>query len=385
MVQQNISFSQQSRILDKLRFPLACMVVVIHCKINQGGWVLPQWSNFTYSDLSVVIQILFSTILSGIAVPTFYLMSGYFFFYKIDVFDSNVYRAKLKKRISTLLVPYLLWNLLFILKIVIFKVAAYIVKGKPLSNIVDYFNENGWLRMFWDCNIWSLDKINILGWSIPPTGPILIPMWFIRDLMVVVLITPIIYILIRKFKLWTVFVLGICYVTGIWPYLHGFSITALFFFSVGAYFSINKQNMVNELRKYMRPALFSYIPFTILMVYLNGDHTLVGDFIYPFYIIVGVVAIINLFLLLEKKGKLENLNSLSETTFFIYAFHGLIGITIADMILDIPFPIADNNYINVIMHYLLMPILTIGTCLITFHMMMKYCPCLLNVLTGKRV
>lgn len=107
MMQQNISFSQQSRILDKLRFPLACMVVVIHCKINQGGWVLPQWSNFTYSDLSVVIQILFSTILSGIAVPMFYLMSGYFFFYKIDVFDSNVYRAKLKKRISTLLVPYL--------------------------------------------------------------------------------------------------------------------------------------------------------------------------------------------------------------------------------------------------------------------------------------
>lgn len=88
----DINFSQQSRILNSIRFPLACMVVAIHCKINQSEWVLPQWAGFSGEEFSAAIQILFSTILSGIAVPTFYLVSGYFFFYRTDIFTQMYIR-----------------------------------------------------------------------------------------------------------------------------------------------------------------------------------------------------------------------------------------------------------------------------------------------------
>lgn len=182
-----ISYKQQSRILNAIRFPLACMVVIIHCKINEDKWILPQYTTLTGEEFSTTIQILLSNILSGIAVPTFYLISGYFFFYRTEQFTKNIYLEKLKKRIHTLLIPYILWNILYIFIIILMKIAAYFVKGKPLSNIITFFGDNDWLHMFWDCKIWNTNKVNWLGYLTPSTGPILIPMWFIRDLIVLII------------------------------------------------------------------------------------------------------------------------------------------------------------------------------------------------------
>lgn len=381
-----ITDTQQSRILNSLRFPLACMVVIIHCNISQDKWILPQWPYLTSGEeFSVAIQILFSILISGIAVPTFYLISGYFFFYHLENFYTfNIYKQKLKKRIKTLFIPYLVWNTIYILYIVICKIAAYLFKGKPLSNISDFFEINGWWRMYWDCSTWAINRTNILGYYIPPTGPILVPLWFIRDLMVVILFTPVIYILLRKFKLLTILALGICYVTGIWPYLHGFSITAIFFFSLGAYFSIYHLNMVNELRKIQKINFTLLIPLLILSIYFNGNLTAIGEYIYPFYIIVGVVTVINLMTIFEEKKKLPAKSKLNETTFFVYCFHGLIGLRISGIILNRLFPISDNYWPYITIHYLLKPIITITFCIAIFRIMKKYCPSLLNILIGYR-
>lgn len=243
---------------------------------------------------------------------------------------------------------------------------------------------NGWLRIFWDCNVWSLDSTNILGYSTPHTGPILIPMWFIRDLIVTVLITPIIYKILKEFKIWAISILAICYITEIWPYIHGFSITAIFFFCFGAYFSIHNLNIVNELKRTRKWIFYLYFLTTILMIFLHGNLTTVGQRIYPIYIIIGVMTIINLATILEENVKLPINNTLSKTTFFIYAFHGLIALEIASIILKMPFPTEDNNWQNVIIHYCLKPFLTLGICLTSYYIMQKYTPHLLNILTGNR-
>ncbi len=148
-----------------------------------------------------------------------------------------------------MLIPYLSWNLLYILYILLQKVAASCLNlnDKPVrSNISDFFKNNGYLHMLWDCQIWELVNANILGYNSLNSGPILIPMWFIRDLIIVVIISPIIFTALRKFKYWFIIALGICYITKIWPNIHGFSIDAIFFFSSGAYFSIYTKNMINH-------------------------------------------------------------------------------------------------------------------------------------------
>lgn len=93
---------------------------------------------------------------------------------------------------------------------------------------------------------------------------------------------------------------------------------------------------------------------------------------------------INIITFLEEKGKLKINNKLVDTTFFIYAFHGLIALEIAGMILNIPFPIESNDWVNVTFHYIIKPWLTIFIYLISYWIMKKCLPGILNLLTGNR-
>lgn len=374
---------QQSRILNSLRFPLACMVVIIHCKINEKTWIMPEWDNITGPEILTAIQILFSNIICGIAVPIFFILSGYFFFYRTKNFTKEIYYTKIKKRIYTLFIPYIIWNLLYILTITMRKVIACLIKDRPLSSVITFFDEKGWIRLFWDSEIWGRNNINILGQEIFSTGPILIPMWFLRDLIIVIFISPIIYIGIRHLKYWSIIFLAGCYFTGIWCYnFHGLSITAVFFFSIGAYFSIYNLNILNELIRYKKIAFILWIPFIILLMYFNGNYTTEGRYLYPFYVIIGIICTINFAASLTER-KQQKLSKLGEgrTTFFIYAFHGLIGLTISSIILKILLP-PINYWPYAILYYLIKPILTIIICLICFYLMKKYIPQALNILTG---
>lgn len=377
-----ISEGLQSEALKALRFPLAVMVVFIHsfC-LEDYEW--PNWNHLLGMDINVAVQILLSHVVSHIAVPTFYLISGYFFFYKVANFDYHTYMGKLKKKVRTLFIPYLLWNLLYILWIVMLKVGAFLVKGKLLSNIIVYFEENHWLRMFWDCNVWGLNRTNWLGHVTSPSGPILVPLWFLRDLIVVVILTPVIYYLIKHFKHWAILLLC-CYITGIWPYIHGFSITAIFFFSFGAYFSIYGKNMVNELYRYRMISYIFIIPMLLLMWYYDGNNSRTGQYIYPFYIMTGVAATISLAATLTSQGRMIFSKRLSEVTFFIYVSHAFIGLELANRILKHIVPMYDTNWIAMIIYYLLLPTFAITICCLTYALMKRYCPGILGILTGNR-
>lgn len=378
-----ITWELQSETLKALRFPLVVMVVLIH-SFCLKDYDLPSIESLLNMDINVAIQILLSHVISHIAVPTFYLISGYFFFYKVTHFDVTIYKGKLRKRVHTLLIPYLLWNALYVLWVVILKVGAFLVKGKPLSNIIVFFQENHWLGMFWDCNVWGFDRKSWLGCIPPHTGPILIPLWFLRDLMVVVILTPFIYYLIKRFKYWIIMLLCACYITGIWPYIHGFSITAIFFFSLGAYFSIHGKNMVSELYRYRLISYFLIIPMMLLMWYYDGNNSEIGQYIYPFYIITGVVSIVCLSTTLTSQGRMNLSKHFSGVTFFIYVSHGLIGFSIANIILNNIVPMHYTELIVKIGYYLLLPILTITICCLIFVLMERYCPKILDVLTGNR-
>jgi hypothetical protein len=68
------------------------------------------------------------------------------------------------------------------------------------------------------------------------------PLWFLRDLMVVSLLTPVIYVLIRKLGYWLLAVLTIYYLSGVCAFVPGLSAYAIYFFSFGAFFSIRGMN-----------------------------------------------------------------------------------------------------------------------------------------------
>ena len=104
-----------SQTISFLRFPLIVAVVYIHFNISRKGISLhginygtdnPDWYLFTIN--------LVSSVIASIAVPLFFFISGYLFFLQKE-FNRQEYLRKLQKRVKTLLVPYLLWNLIAII------------------------------------------------------------------------------------------------------------------------------------------------------------------------------------------------------------------------------------------------------------------------------
>lgn len=190
-----------------------------------------------------------SHVLTHIAVPTFYLISGFLFFNNFNKWSWSTYKRKIKSRIKTLFIPYILWNLLPFLLLLLYMLSHVIRKGIPTDGIVQLIKENSW-HIFYDCNEWGTTRVNWLGEHLRMTGPYDFPLWFLRDLIVVTLLTPIIYYSIKKFKVCFILFLFIAYVSRIWTLTPGFHITAFFYFSTGAYFALNGLNIVSYACKY---------------------------------------------------------------------------------------------------------------------------------------
>ena len=259
----------QSSVIDWLRFPLAVAVVFIHSFgiPSEVDVSLIDWDNLSSMDFYNLVRICFSHVLTHIAVPTFFLVSGFLFFYKLKEFNWTIYVQKMKKRFHSLFVPYVLWNLASIMVTIGLKVGAYFIKGKPLSNIIIYIEEKGWWKMFWDCNVWAEDRLNWLGYNCPMSGPINLPLWFLRDLIVVTILTPLVYWFVKSFRIYGVLLLGLFYVSGVWFPISGFTVTTVFFFSLGAYFSIFGKNVVEELKRFK---IVAYLLAFVLLFVVNA-------------------------------------------------------------------------------------------------------------------
>lgn len=91
----------QSKVIDVLRFPMIVGVVLWH-SFFEGimGLDIPDSGIPIYHTTSFFI----SRILASVAVPLFFFISGYLFFFR-TTFSVDVYKKKLKSRIKTLLIP----------------------------------------------------------------------------------------------------------------------------------------------------------------------------------------------------------------------------------------------------------------------------------------
>ena len=104
------STSSFSAVITALRFPLIIMVVAIHLisdKLTLPQWGAPNW-------LYIYVSEFLSHSLPRIAVPMFFFISGYYAFYKKDWSQRSIWTVELKKRVKTLLIPYLLWNSIYL-------------------------------------------------------------------------------------------------------------------------------------------------------------------------------------------------------------------------------------------------------------------------------
>ena len=383
-LQSQTKGSLQSQTIDWLRFPLALAVVFIH------SFGLPSevdvkaidYGALTGMDVYNLFRIMGSHVLTHIAVPTFFLISGFLFFLKMEKWSKELYVSKMKKRWTSLVIPYLCWNAIAVLVVVTMKIGAFLVKGKPLSNILLYIQEQRGWHLLWDCNVWGENRLNWLGWPVPMSGPVDLPLWFLRDLIVVSFCTPLIYYVLKYFRHWGMLLLAFAYVSGIWPSCPGFTVTTFFFFSWGAYLSMNRWNLVTSFRRY---SVLSYGLSVILLLAttaLDGKATPEGMLVYPFYVIAGVVAVVNLASSLLERGIVRCYPFLAQASFFIFASHTIMILGKANQLTERLLPIEHPLLLTV--RYLVTPCVAVAGCLLLYVLLRHYAPRLLSVLMGNR-
>ena len=349
----------QYKVFDWLRFPLIVGVVFIHCFGKPFDFSAIDFGNLSGEDYYNLFRVSISHVLTHVCVPTFYFISGYLFFKGLETWDWTKYVSKLKRRVKTLLVPFLIWNTI---AIVLKMLVEY--KNGGVDGISNFIAENNYWHMYWDCKEWNVDRTNWIGWGSPASSPYLVPLWFLRDLMIVVLCSPIIHVFFRHLKIVGVIILVCCYVTGVFIKIPGFSDMAFLFFGTGAYMKMNSINPTEKWYHYRIPIFGIAFLLWIVCTIFDGHNTKEGDIIYPFFVIIGFVATLNLATCIVDKNILRMPVFLSKASFFIYLSHTILVIKVFNKLSQM--------------------ILTIVFCLSVYYVLNKYIPSLCNVLTGER-
>ena len=79
--------------------PMICLLWIMGIIVYESGF---------YN----IVQVLFSQGICRVAVPMFYFISGYLFYNELKEWNWEVYGRKLKSRVSTILIPYCIWNII---------------------------------------------------------------------------------------------------------------------------------------------------------------------------------------------------------------------------------------------------------------------------------
>lgn len=294
-----------------------------------------------------------SSTLTKICVPAFFILSGYLFFLDQKSFTSRHYLEKLKRRVHTLLVPYILWNIIAL--------SLDILKIKFLG-----FPDHG---LIIDGNI-SWTKLVEGFYDYTDGNPYAFAFWFIRNLMIFVVLSPIAYILSSKnWIINLVFILGCCVAdTTFW----GFS-----FFVIGGmiarFFSKNISNLP------LLPVLLSgavWIGISALRPWQEYPS------LYSTFLIVESLAALICLMPLAKYFRTGFISRhVVPATFFIYAFHQLFCTVTRNFYIDI---FGLNTSSRIFLSYLFTFLTLSGISFMTWSVLSKISPSLLNILCGNR-
>ena len=153
-------------------------VVFIHAKFIMSRWDIYMDTDTTIGRISDIVQFSISEMCCRLAVPLFFLISGFFMAYHNDG-SIYTYISKIKGRVRSLLVPYLMFSIVW-LAILTF------ANRIEIGGIKDFI-----LHIF--------------------VSPVPFQFWFLQHLMILVLLSVLLYQLIKHFGILSMTILAIIY------------------------------------------------------------------------------------------------------------------------------------------------------------------------------
>lgn len=285
-----------------------------------------------------------------IAVPGFFMISAYLFYRN---FDWSCLGRKWKSRIHSILIPYLLWNLIYY--------AGYVI-GSRLPFIGHVMGKG----------VIPIDPLTMLDAVI--NHRYLYVFWYLKQLILLIGLAPLLYLVLKRTWSGILFLLIMLYMVWTAADIPYFNEDALFYYSTGAFSALHGRWMEKSWKKergWMGIALIGLgaLNFYWTMRYFLPGTTVMFRFLTP----AGLWMIVD-------EGRLPAARRWMECNFTLYAVHfafvRLINKTAAAL-----FP---ARMLFPLIIYLLMPVSMAAVSFLLSVVMKRYMPGIWRVLNGRR-
>lgn len=348
-----------SKTISWLRFPMIVGIVLLHTFILNrpvAGHVVTATDNPYFATFEHIAK----SDLGEMAVPLFFFISGFLFFYRVEQWNRSVYIRKMKSRFRTLVIPYFLWNTIFLLYVALL--------GWVMPSLLTF-----------KVSFLSMSPIEILNcyWDLSQG---LIPLWFVRDLIIINLLAGVIYWLLKpKFGIIVIPSLFIIFLSAKWHYIPGIGLRSLFPYMLGAWFSIHKCNFIQVLSpyRYWFLAALALLIVVDTCLWKSGDNSfavnrtclLCGLVTIPLFVAKGL-----------ERGQLRLRKWKEESSFFIYVFHMFI--------VHLPFVLLARvvplNDLTASVLQIGIPVLVAYICVVIYMILKRMMPSVMRVAVGGR-
>lgn len=320
-----------SRCIKYINIILAIFIVILHSK----NYVYYE-NNSELINITVKIEEFFTKYIFSCAVPFLFFISGYLFYQNIE--EKSIYK-KIKSRVTTLLIPYILWN---IISTVYFVSMLYIPFIKNKISIEHIGGIKGLLQSIF---LFKYNQIN----------------WFVFQLIIYVAISPIIYKIIKN-KFLSVVLGGVLFCVSligidtrfisVCSFKPVFRIDCLLYYFLGAiagyYFKNIIMESANKTNKKSIIIAVLLILLSFLIVSINAHH---------FEIIAYILQIVALYILIKDIGELEIIEKISRhiDPFFLLQTHYFIMYPLKKIVAGMFYKISCSALIS----YFMCPFITI--------------------------
>ena len=338
----------------KVTYILSVLVCILH---------VYAYKNYTFGDdliskINSVFVFALRDVLPPVAVPLFFIISGYAFFRNFTI---KKYPQKLKSRIRTLLIPYLIWNTIWML-------FQFAVSYSPVSQ---YFVGRGKLEL----NVLNV-FLSIFHWK--ANGPF----WFVFNLMVFMIASPLIYYLMKNRYVGIISIIALIILLqfdfGI-PESIFLEKDSIIYFMFGAMLGIHFKKQFSEHSKKTEMVIYTVL-FVVscgLTVVYKADMLLYGK---------GVYALVRLFFaftfwkMYDWYYKGQSVHPYEKRSFMVFAMHLNIVAVISKLI----YLLLPKNNIFVIPNTIVTIVLTLVIINWFCVFMERFFPKIYSVISGSR-
>ncbi len=352
-INKNISAYNKTKI-SIISFVLVIMILYVH----------GIYSGVESFCLANIVKCIISRLSYRVINPTFFTISGFLFFKGINAAADCF--PKIKKRVRTIIVPFILWNLIYIAESIAFSKTPIIKEFFKADIISEFQTLQGGLRYI------LLD-------------PAAFHLWFLRDLIVYIAITPLIFWCIKKIGWWVFCIMLIATppIMTLFEFFH-FDIA---FFIVGG--TVALRSSLESVHTFLSK------PIVIISALFYFSLSVIWDFWFPeefcgqeylsiFFSICGMITLWRGYDWLAKRTNLSNnrfILSLTGYSFFIYLFHEPILFAV----MQLGWITLGFNSISVTFLYIVNPfvIIFIGVCIAKIFKILS--PTAYSILVGGRV